>query len=424
MNLSSFGPWVRTRTVKHILIGLFVFSGAIACIAGAILFAKLFIFPFVPGLRCGPWGQPHTIVSNGLPLQLKWQFAADDRIVFAPHVLDGIVFIKTANSDCPLSDESQARLIALDAATGRKLWETSFTGLLTDVGPIVWQNVVIATVDKEGALRALDKSTGRVLWEIPPRDPPDTIERLTEEGPFVYVLSGIYPVRVYALDPSNGRKVWEQSGRFPSRFVETLVIHNHQVYVVFDDSVYVLDPKTGQIMRTYSMTVEAFGRPSYADSLLFWNPEQSIIALDLDSMQMRWQFSPECIKNLNRNEGRVRTAKYFLYAPSPIGDTVYTTGGCRVIFALDRNTGKEKWVYDAKGIGTISYVVGSNGLGYAMFSDWSVRALDLSTGEERGRLVTKTSPETSWDVNMQGLAAWDEMLYMTFLDRNVYAFGQ
>ena len=116
-------------------------------------------------------------------------------------------------------------------------------------------------------------------------------------------------------------------------------------------------------------------------------------------------------------------ASRFSYAPSPLGQSVYITGGCGTVFALDMKTGKTKWQYNIGVAESVSYLAELGGVGYVMFDDGSVRAIDLDNGTEKG-LFKITPTKLQWEFNAQGLAAGDDMLYVTFGDKVVYAFGK
>lgn len=380
-------------------------------------------------VACMPFGflkdppetmQTQSVGSNTLPLNLKWQVHTDDPIRFRPYALDGMVLIKTSTQDCAFCRASKAKLIALDAVSGEKLWESSFTGLFNDISPISFNDLIIFPINADTSLRAVSKETGEAVWETVLSE---NMDSLIHDDKYVFVSSGIDPSTVYAIDPTSGKIVWENSKDIPIRSRSVLSLDDGKLVSVFDTRVLVFEPKTGRLVRQTPANLPAFDAPMYQDGKAFFNPEKGIWAINVDSGQAIWAFEPDCIKDGNENEGQKRLGRYFLYAPSVLQATVYVTGGCKSVFALDAETGQLKWTYKSDNVGTMSHLLVIDMLGYVLFRDGSIRAIDLHTGQEKGRAITTFVPFANFPSN-QGLATWINMLYVTFGGRTVLAFGQ
>lgn len=311
---------------------------------------------------------------------------------------------------------------ALDGKTGVKLWESPIHTVYRDIKPVIFDDRVIITLDTERSLRALAKSTGQILWETASAEASDSIHALARDDKLLFVGSGIDPVRIYAVDPETGKAVWEQSESFPARSLVSIIYEDDKLYALFTTGVYVLSPQTGEVRSQAKINIAPYDTPSHQGNLLFLNAREGIWAVQLDSSMPRWAFLPKCIKDANENEGPTRTGKYFLYAPSPVGDRTFVTGGCHRIFALDTKLGTELWEYAGGSIGTISQLVAIDKQGYVMFSDGSIRCFDLASGKEIGRLVTRLK-DTGWTVKGQGLAVTSGWLYATFGNTTLYAFN-
>lgn len=403
-----------------IILGLLLTLAVVCAIATPI---------FLPYVRwmlgdCAEWRQPHEIISNTLPLAVKWKYETEDSMPFQPHIADGIVFIKTSSSSCSLSRSSKSKLIALDAASGKNLWETDFTGMLDDIAPVVLRGTAAITVDAEQSVRGLDKDTGQFLWEFKLDKYDGPILGLASDEQNIFVAAGIDDQSVYALDPQSGAVLWTQN-KFPSRSIMNILVNNGRLVALLHKNIFLLDLQTGNIISQYDADLSTVqSRFAHDENTIFLNPLEGISAVDLKTGETKWLFTPDCIQDKSKNEGPARSGRYFLFPPTPIGDSVYTTGGCRVVFALDKETGSPKWAYDNMGLSSISQVAPMNGLGYVMFSDWSIRAIDLLTGQEKGRLETHTEKPANWAAGMQGFATSKDMLYFSMGDRTVYALGQ
>lgn len=409
----------RRRAVV-IILGLF-FTLVLACVIATPMF-----LPYVRWMLgdCAEWRQSHEIISNTLPLGVKWKYETDDLIPFQPHAADGMVFIKTSSSSCSLSRSSKSKLIALNAASGKKLWETDYIGMLDDIAPVVLRSIVATTVDAEQSVRGLDKDTGQVLWEFKLDKYGGPILGLASDEQNVFVAAGIDDQSVYALDPQSGAVVWTQN-KFPSRSIMDILVNNGQLVALLHNNIFLLDPQKGNIIRQHDADLSTVqSRFTLDGDTIFLNPLEGISAVDLNTGEKKWIFGPECIQDKSKNEGPSRSGRYFLFPPTPIGDSVYTTGGCRAIFALDKQTGNQEWVYNNGDASSTSQIAPLNGLGYVMLSDWSIRAIDLLTGQEKGRLTTKTEKPAIWTAGMQGFATAKDMIYFSMGDKTVYALGQ
>jgi quinohemoprotein ethanol dehydrogenase len=155
-------------------------------------------------------------VANVAHLGLEWSYTLD---VFrgqqaTPLMADGVLYFST----------SWSKVVALDARTGRRLWEydpkvsgqTGFRACCDVVnrGVALWGNkVYVGTLD--GRLVAIDRSTGEAAWSVMTVDPtkPYTITgapRVANGKVFIGNGGGEYGVRGYvsAYDAQTGTLSW------------------------------------------------------------------------------------------------------------------------------------------------------------------------------------------------------------------------
>ena len=108
--------------------------------------------------------------TNIAKLRAAWIFHTDNssRLEVTPVVQDGVMYVTASNN-----------LTALDARTGRELWQhvrPISSGLIDDAaahknrGVALWQNRVYMETDNAHLL-CLDQRSGRVLWDVPYADP-------------------------------------------------------------------------------------------------------------------------------------------------------------------------------------------------------------------------------------------------------------
>ncbi len=366
------------------------------------------------------------IVTNTLSLSLKWTFKAEDPIVSRPTIVDGIVFIKTVSKDCMTNSPRQTKLIAVDAVTGKKLWESNFQGLVQDIVPVALKGIVANPIDNGNALRGINQESGQTVWEFQLQKYGGPIWGLVRDSEYFYLGTGIDPIQIYAISPKTGQVVWQKSDGFPIRSRIGILAHLEGVQVLFSDMIFVLDSQTGQLQQQYKANLSTvLERFSSLDNMVYIVPPESIAAVDLNSGETLWTFSPACIKQRSENEGEgadLRIGRFFVFPPTPIHNRVFTTGGCHAIFALNKSTGVKEWEYDNDNVDSISQVASMGDVGYVVFSDWSIRAIDLRIGNELGRMETQSAKAVNWDVNSQGLGTWKNMLYATLQGQSLYAF--
>lgn len=369
----------------------------------------------------GAWGEPKKITANTLPVKQKWQAEISEPIIYAPTILDGLVIVKTSESSCPLSTDSKVHIHALDFATGRELWKSSYVGLLDDIPPILFQDLVIFPINAEESLRSVNRNTGSNVWDIGFKNLMGSVKALASDDRRLFVVSGIDPPKISAFDPLTGKSLWEQQGPFPAKRFRTIRVYDGELFAFFSTSIYVLGRETGEILRKDSTDFMSYNTPTAIDNMLFRNDNESIVAFELNSMQDSWRFAPTCHQKPYLNPWPSHSM--FLFAPNSYGDSVFVTGGCGTIFALRRDRGSVIWSYDTGEAESISPLVKLGDAGYVKFTDGSIRAIGLADGAILGRLDTD-SHAVVWSSSDKGLAVFKDTLYFSLGDQRLYAFDK
>src|ERR1700681_568421 len=137
----------------------------------------------------------------------KYEFEAD------PVVVNGIMYIPTGNDD----------IFALDAKTGRKIWEyNSDIPQTNDLICCGWDNRGVSAAEGkifsgqlDGSFVAIDQKTGKILWRTQLEDYHDGYSitgatRYFDGLVFSGMSGGENGIRgrVYALDARTGTEVW------------------------------------------------------------------------------------------------------------------------------------------------------------------------------------------------------------------------
>ena len=266
--------------------------------------------------RYSPLTQVTTSNVGGLKLAWRYRTGIPHAFEASPLVLDGAMYVST-----PLN-----HVIALDAASGRKLWEHAET-LSTTVhccGPVnrgvavYGGRVYMGTLD--GRLVALDARTGRRDWQVRVADN----ERgyavdgapVAADGKVIVGISGAeYGIRgfVTAYDAATGRRVWRfytipspAEGGWWGRWSATdpfgTDLHRDLARERADSARYPDTWRTGggsvwqapAVDRELGLVIFAVGNPSPdldgsvrpGDNLY----TASIVAVDLETGKLEWYF--------------------------------------------------------------------------------------------------------------------------------------
>ena len=181
-------------------------------------------------------------------------------------VLDGRVFRGT----------SDGQVLAYDEKTGKRLWATAIAdpsrGETVPASPIAWNGMVFvgnAGGDNKGVkgrMYALDAATGKIIWEfyLVPRAPGDVqrgpqAESVPDSLATSWTNAKDFPITggatwtSYTLDPTSGL-LYVPGGNPAPDFVNAY----REGANLFTGSVVVLDAKTGTYQRHFQISAHDF----------------------------------------------------------------------------------------------------------------------------------------------------------------------
>ncbi len=126
------------------------------------------------------------------------------------------------------------------------------------------------------------------------------------------------------------------------------------------------------------------------------------------------------------------------YLPTVTTDSMYLSTRSDGIVSFDRDDYSVKWIYQpqpSNPLAPLGPIAILEEIGYAIFSDATVRAFDLETGQEVGYWQPDVYDLWFWPIctfppgfcsswARAGLASSEDMLFVSFGDGKLYAFGK
>lgn len=312
---------------------------------------------------------------------LRWQAGVDEgRLEYGvPAVSHGLVLVPVTDFGLSETDVVLAtpgtgptgwrptgRLLALDAATGQRVWEFE-TGGIGYLSPLVVDDLVYVS-DGIGLIQAVSIGTGEEVWSVTyPVDGTLTPNAsLSSANGLIYAASNLGAI--YALDALTGEQSWslELGGNYPT----TPVVADGTVYVassqIYDPVGSVETPPIPDELIPATEPNAATPPAGSADPIELG--ESRLYAIDAATGDETWAVAFD-------HELRP--------APTVTGDLVIVSGagaGSDEVIALDAETGQtQQWSFTASGrIDTTMIVTG--GLGYLGDFGSTFSAIDLSDG--------------------------------------------
>jgi outer membrane protein assembly factor BamB len=337
------------------------------------------------------WGGPNrNFIVNATGLADKWPDAGPPEIWSRPlgtgHsaivFADGVLFTmyRTGNARNRQGPwETQEFVVAIDAATGKTIWEHKYESRLEDfsfgAGPHSTPLVVgtrLFAIGTNKQLHAFDTRTGKVLWS---HDlvkefaaPPLLIRPVVKAGygcsPIAFRDTIICSVggpgqSVMAFRQSDGAVAWKSGDFLTSEAPPILIDFAGRQHVVFlaGGTITGMDPATGKVLWSHPHDPGNdlnFGTPLWGGDILFVSSayKQGSRAIRLKQEGSATQTEELWFTN------RVR---FMFLNAIRLGDYVYgTTGdfGPAFLTAVDVKTGETRWQHRGFGRASLIYADG------------------------------------------------------------------
>lgn len=298
--------------------------------------------------RTGVYDSPGPKQFTGM----KWTFKAAGPIVTSPAIAEGTVYIASMSG----------HMYAIDQETGKEKW--NFKSRMPIASSPAIGAGALYFVSSAGSLASLDLKTGQPKWVFATE-----YERKFEAKN----LHG-YPSAAQTIP--DAWDIW----------ISSPAVSNGKVYFGSGDgNVYAVDEQTGQLQWKFPTKDVVHSSPAVANNTVYIGSWDSYLyAIDAETGQLRWSFKSGEDNTIHNQVG-------FQSSPAVADGTVYI--GCRDahVYAIDAATGRKKWDYPTSKSWVNATPAVRDGLVYAATSDSSrFFALDANTGRLRFNFDAKS----------------------------------
>jgi outer membrane protein assembly factor BamB len=261
-----------------------------------------------------------------------WSWVAGTLLEFSPVIHKDSLFVVDKN----------ARTVALDSDTGKKLWDHDVGGL-SAASPAYADGRLFVVTLEPGDIQAMDPRNGKVLWE---RD----LGARSETSPVVYknsVIVGNESGTVFAFDVKTGNTKWTidtadavKGGIALEGGIAYFGNYAGQLYAVRADDGSV-KWQSGTQGSSFGTTGRIYSTPAVAYGRVFVGSIDSrVYSFDAENGDLAWSQS---------------TGDWVYSAPAvaEVGDgppTVFIGSKDKSFYALDAKTGAVRWKKDTGGI--------------------------------------------------------------------------
>lgn len=357
--------------------------------------------------------------SSDFPLNLKWQVELGSYTYDFPVYQDGLVMV-------PARVETHSTWYGIEATTGQIVWksgvgELNYFRCLTDK---------YLVVSGQHTFVNLEFQTGKVVWRKEKADNASCSNRAV-------FFSDVPRNSIQAADLATGQEFWR--GTTPRKSFSGLIYNPQTNKIIAKQATtpwytYFIEADTGLLETSIPQLPPA---PQDGPPLL----RGPMYLIDRGELFLGGNVLDANTGQFIHKEEHYRTGR----TPTTTKDAMYLAAFSDGVVAFDRATYNTKWIYPPPQpkpgltgpLKTISSVAILDEIGYVIFSDATLRAFDLETGDELGywqpskedlwnwRVCTFPPPPVNCiEAARTGLIASDDALLVSFGDGKLYAFSE
>ena len=268
---------------------------------------------------------------------IRWKYPVRASVKNSIAVAQGLVF----------AQDVYGYLYALDIRTGKLAWEKKL-----NVNRLPGLNDgLVASADKVFAgsgkgLCALDARTGRQLWQNKEWSQGEgTTATLSLSPDETVLIGGVQWSAMYANDAHTGKLLWSKSEDGIRNRASSPAMYDGAMYFLSDHSLFILSEKTGSILARKELpySVDVTSTPVVTkEEIIFGTARDGLVALDRETLEEKWKLRTE--------KALIYTAPYvneeaaqIECSPILAGDIVIVGASDGVFYAVDRKKGTLLW---------------------------------------------------------------------------------
>jgi outer membrane protein assembly factor BamB len=356
--------------------------------------------------------RPQTL----FPLEMKWQTDLGQSTYERPIYENGFVLM-------PASQGSDNHWYGLESNTGKIVWSQQVD--LYNFRRCLTSEYLVLSGPR--SLLVFYIQNGEVVWQ---KSEPALADTATCNAKTVFP-SGTPRGSIYAYTLANGQQLWGVTK--PRKSFSGLVYNPETNEIIAKDTnlpedMYIIEAESGLLKHS-------FKEAAYAPDDRNWR-RGSMYVVDKGELFIGGTVQDAQTGTVIHQEKRYKT----VLPPTVTTDTMYLSAQFEGIVAFDRSGYIIKWVYQPQPsdpLNPLSPIAILNGVGYIIFSDATLRAFDLGTGQELGYWQPETNDLWAWpictfpylnvmcvDSARAGLTTSADTLFVSFGDGKLYAFGK
>jgi outer membrane protein assembly factor BamB len=193
------------------------------------------------------------VPEKALPVgRVRWSLSLGPPTFSSPAVVDGVLYVG-----------AHFRVLALEAATGRQLWESKTTGPVHASPVVAGSRLYLGLLD--GRIIALDRMSGRPAWEFQTEN--FVFSSAVVKDGRLFIGSG--DEFLYCLDAETGRVLWRTW--IGGRALSAPAVQDGIVYAAADNrNLHSLSARTGARRLMFRMAQDIVESPVVADGLVYF----------------------------------------------------------------------------------------------------------------------------------------------------------
>ncbi len=307
------------------------------------------------------------IANTELPddLEVLWSIPTEFGVASTAAIVSDRVYVPTLGGD----------VLCIGLRSGEILWKSrsiddpdpaAFAPGFKS-SPTVWEGVVYLG-DEDGMFHALDAKTGKRLWQFKTNGEIVSSASIVGEK----VIFGSYDNNLYCLNRKSGEKIWsfETDGYVNC---SPAISTEHTFVTGCDEHLRVINLETGAEEIDMPLGSYLIASPALRDGILYVGTYAStVLAIDWKTQKTLWSYRDED-KELPYHSSAAVT-----------DDMVIVGGRDKQIHAIDRKTGRSRWTFTTRKRIDSSPVVSGDRI-FCGSSDGFLYELNLKTGQERKR---------------------------------------